>query len=241
MLCFALEQPLPALARALLAPTRLRRLLGAHARRRGGGRRRDGCDRRQDLGSRRPPADRRGGGRALQRSRGRRESRRKLCALVQRAAPRGSRAAAARSDGASLACAGARGRISRWSSSRRATPRTARTACLVDRGRGRTGRARPESSSLALSSSPGDSTGSPSTQIAVTAGAFRRVSVIVAPQPRAEPAGDELRVGAGPFDAELLDRADPRPSSASRRRHGSVRENAMSETATRSKSSARPA
>ncbi len=36
MLCFALEQPLPALARRVLARARLRRLLGAHARRRGG-------------------------------------------------------------------------------------------------------------------------------------------------------------------------------------------------------------
>ena len=53
----------------LLAPACVRRLLGAHARRRGCRRRRDRRDRRQGLGSRRAAADRRGGRWALQRPR----------------------------------------------------------------------------------------------------------------------------------------------------------------------------
>ena len=70
VLCFALEQPLPAIAHRCWHPRALRRLLGAHARRRGCRRRRDRRDRRQGLGSRRAPADRRGGRRALQRQDG---------------------------------------------------------------------------------------------------------------------------------------------------------------------------
>ena len=70
-------------------------------------------------------------------------------------------------------------------------------------------------------------TGSPSTQIALTAGAFRRVESDLAAEARAQPARDELRIGPGPLDAQLLDRRDsgpqlgepapPQEASASRR------------------------
>ena len=78
------------------------------------------------------------------------------------------------------------------------------------RRRGRTGRARPRAARSRSGGSPGDSTGSPSTQIAVTrerpaaSGRSRASAASGASRPRAP-----RRRGA--FDAELLDRADPRP------------------------------
>ena len=57
----------------------------------------------------------------------------------------------------------------------------------------------------------------------------------LAPEARAQPARDELRIGPGPLDAQLLDRGDPRPQLGEpappreRSRVGDVRDGDMSE------------
>ena len=67
-----------------LARARFRRLLGAHARRRGGGRRHDRRDRRQGVGSRAGAGDRRGGRRSVLRLRRRVADRRPRSRHLQR-------------------------------------------------------------------------------------------------------------------------------------------------------------
>ena len=90
-----------------------------------------------------------------------------------------------------------------------------------------------------MSSSPGDSTGSPSTHIALTAGAFRRVSATSRfSRERSQPATSSASA-RGPSTLSFSIPPISGQSSASRRRQGSVRENAMSETATLSNSSSR--